>query len=209
MNGLLVTVDGPGGAGKSTTVRHLHDLLTAQGHEVHATTEPSHDLLGRTARDNSDTYSGHALACLVAADRYHHLTTDIRPHLDQGHIVLCDRYVASSYVLQRMDGVPLHFIETLNAAADTPGLAVILTADPTTTADRIAHRGTRHRFETGVTTSRTESDLYEDTIRRLTERGYPILAIDTTTTASDQVAAMIAQRVNQLATTDNPESTTP
>lgn len=69
----------------------------------------------------------HARACLVAADRYHCLATEIRSALAAGKIVLCDRYVASSYVLQHLDGVPIEFIEALNADANRPDLAVILT----------------------------------------------------------------------------------
>jgi dTMP kinase len=74
---------------------------------VHTTSEPSHGPLGTLARHGTDTYSGYVLACLVAADRYHHLATDIRPNLAAGRIVVCDRYVPSSYVLQLMDGVPI------------------------------------------------------------------------------------------------------
>jgi dTMP kinase len=126
--GVFVTVDGLGGAGKSTTVQHLRRYLAEQGHTVHATTEPSYKQLGTLARHGTDTYSGHALACLVSADRYHHLDAEIRPHLAAGRIVVCDRYVAS-YVLQRMDGVPIEFIEAINAAVDVPDLAVILTTE--------------------------------------------------------------------------------
>ena len=47
-----------------------------------------------------------ALACLVAGDRHHHLATEIRPPSCQaGAIVISDRYLPSSLVLQRMDGV--------------------------------------------------------------------------------------------------------
>lgn len=87
------------------------------------------------------------MACLVAADRYHHLITDIRPRLAAGAIVICDRYVASSYVLQRMDGVSLEFIDAINDGADVPDLAVILTAAPEVAADRIYRRGSYGRFE--------------------------------------------------------------
>jgi dTMP kinase len=103
---VFVTLDGMGRAGKSTTTRHLHQDLTAAGYTVHVTAQPSHDRFGEIARHSTDTYTGHALVCLLAADRYH-LATEIRPKLAAGRIVLCDRYVASSYVLRRMDAVPI------------------------------------------------------------------------------------------------------
>src|SRR5690606_40533710 len=85
----------------------------------------------------------HAPAWLIAADRYHHLATEIRPRVQQGEIVLCDRYVASSYVLQQMDGVPLPFIECLNGHSDRPDLAVMLLTDAAEAAARVAARGDR------------------------------------------------------------------
>ena len=48
--GLPVTLDGPGGAVKTTTARHLTDLLARHGHRVHATTQPSRGELGQIAR---------------------------------------------------------------------------------------------------------------------------------------------------------------
>lgn len=197
--GLFVTVDGPGGAGKTTAVAYLARYLSERGYPVHTTTEPSHSALGTIARHHTDTYTGHALACLVAADRYHHLTTEIRPNLAAGRIVICDRYVASSYVLQRMDGVPLPFIEAINADADRPNLAVILTVDPETTAARIAGRGAHTRFEAGIETSRIEADLYRDTVKRLAALGYPLLIIDTSDIEPPRVAAHIGARIASLA----------
>ncbi|GAA5175487.1 hypothetical protein GCM10023321_81640 [Pseudonocardia eucalypti] len=198
--GLFVTVDGPGGAGKTTTVAELHRQLSDVGYSVHATTEPSHHTLGVLARQHTDIYHGYALACLVAADRYHHLATEIRPALAAGRIVLCDRYVPSSYVLQHLDGVPTAFIATLNTATDTPDLAVLLTADPEHTTDRIARRGAHSRFEhSGLQGSQAETHLYRATTTRLRELGYPLHIFDTTDTPADQIAARIADRVVALA----------
>jgi dTMP kinase len=143
--GILVSLDGPSGVGKTTATRILREYLGRRGYQVHATTEPSHSALGETARHNTETYRGYTLACLVAADHYHHLETEVRPHLDAGFIVVCDRYVASSFVLQRMDGVPLPFVEAINSAADRPDLAVILQAPPNVTAARVAARGAHDR----------------------------------------------------------------
>lgn len=98
-----------------------------------------------------------------------------------------------------MDGVPVEFIEAINATADVPDLAVILTADPMIAARRIGQRGAHSRFETGITTSRTEADLYRDATARLAERGFPILVLDTTNAPTPQVTGMIARRIAQLA----------
>ncbi len=198
-SGIFVTIDGLGGAGKSDTTAGLRRHLTEQGYTVHATTEPSRRQLGHIARTSTDVYSGYALACLVAADRYDHLTTGIRPRLAAGEIVISGRYVASSYVLQRMDEVPIEFIETINEAADLPDLAVILTIAPEVAAERIHQRGSHSRFEAGLSTSRKEAELYKDAEQRLRQAGYPVLTLDTTHTDTDQVVSVIARRIVQLA----------
>src|SRR6185437_411501 len=103
--GLFVSIDGPGGSGKSTTVSLVCQQLTAMGLPVHATTEPSRTPLGNLIRAGTYTYQCMSLACLVAGDRHHHLAADIRPQLYANSIVISDRYLPSSLVLQRMDGL--------------------------------------------------------------------------------------------------------
>lgn len=197
--GFFVTLDGPGGSGKSTTARVLRQALIERSYRVYLTTQPSHEQLGTIARYRTDIYRGQALACLVAADRYHHLATHIRCNVDAGKVVICDRYVPSSYVLQRMDGVPVEFIEAINSAADVPDLAVILTADPEVTARRIEHRGAHSRFESGLETSRKETDLYRDAIDRLCEIGYPLLTLDTTEATPTATAEIIIEEITRRA----------
>src|SRR5487761_474614 len=102
--GMFVSIDGPSGAGKSTIVRHLAQMLVAAGECVHVTAEPSEGPIGRLCRELTDTVTGHALACLYAADRYHHIETEIRPLLAAGQTVISDRYVPSGLVMQRFDG---------------------------------------------------------------------------------------------------------
>ncbi|MGH3900235.1 MAG: dTMP kinase [Pseudonocardiaceae bacterium] len=115
--GTLITVDGPGGVGKSSAVTRAIELLTAAGLPVHGTRQPSRAELGELARHGTDTYHGMSLACLCAADRHHQLDTEIKPSLREGRIVLCDRYVASSLVLQGLDGVPSQIVWQLNHGA--------------------------------------------------------------------------------------------
>jgi dTMP kinase len=62
----------------------LHTELARSGLPVAATREPSDSALGKLARHGTDDYQGLVLACLVAADRYHHLEHDIRPAVHAG-----------------------------------------------------------------------------------------------------------------------------
>lgn len=94
--GVFVSVDGPSGAGKSTIVRHLAQMLVANGEDVHVTAEPSSGPIGALCRELTETVTGHALACLYAADRYHHVETEIRPHIEAGRTVISDRYIPSA-----------------------------------------------------------------------------------------------------------------
>ncbi|GGS84227.1 hypothetical protein GCM10010156_48520 [Planobispora rosea] len=198
MPGLFVTLDGPGGAGKSTLTRLLGERLAAAGHPVHITRQPSDGPLGTLARHQTATYSGTALACLVAADRYHHLDTEIGPALTTGAVVVCDRYVAASYVLQTRDGVPLDYLRHLNARATRPDLAVLVTADPRLLEERLTTRGAHSRFEhTG--SSAIEARLYEETAAVLIEDGFPPYhRIDTGTVAPEVAAAAIIDRISRL-----------
>ncbi|MFD4248262.1 dTMP kinase [Amycolatopsis thermoflava] len=196
--GLFVAIDGPAGTGKTTLTHALAERLTRAGYDVHATTQPSRAQLGEIARHGTDTYRGYELACLVAADRYHQLRTEIRPQLQAGRIVLCDRYVASSYVLQTIDNVPPAFIHTLNAAADRPDLTIILTADPTVAATRIHRRGAHNRFHIDITSSRTEATLYRDAATYLTAHGQAVLTLDTTHTSTDKLVEVITRKLTPM-----------
>ena len=138
--GMFISIDGPSGAGKSTIVRHLAQMLVAVGENVHLTAEPSNGPIGVLCRELTESLTGHALACLYAADRYHHLHTEIRPHMESGQTVISDRYIPSALVMQRFDGTYPAFLWQINAEADRPDLTVILEADPEVIAERLAAR---------------------------------------------------------------------
>ncbi|MFE3205569.1 dTMP kinase [Embleya sp. NPDC059237] len=190
--GYFLTVDGPGGVGKSTTVTAITHRLRETGHTVHPTTEPSGNALGIATRRLAQEVRGTALALLVAADRHHHLDTEIRPHLAAGHTVVCDRYLASSLVLQRLDGVPGDFIRAINTGITRPDLAVVLTAPAPTITRRLHTRGSHHRFENDPDNVARELDLYEQAITILRDMAIPVLRLDTDTFTPESAATTIA-----------------
>jgi dTMP kinase len=146
-----------------------------------------------------------ALACLVAGDRHHHLTAEIHPALAAGQVVICDRYLPSSLVLQRMDGIGWDVIRQLNNGADQPGLAVILNAAPEVIAARLNARGGHSRFERQPGSSHTESRLYHDTAGRLAQEGWPVCIVDVTMRTAREAAMIINERVLALHAAQPPE----
>jgi dTMP kinase len=193
--GLFVSVDGPSGAGKSTIVHHLAQLLVASGEEVHVTAEPSEGPIGRLCRELTETVTGHALACLYAADRYHHLETEVRPNTEAGRTVISDRYIPSGLVMQRFDGIDPAFLWSLNAEADRPDLAVILEVDPEVISRRLAERGPHNRFQLSPGSSHAEVYFCRQATDRLIQAGFDVLRVDCNQKHPEQSAGLIRDRL--------------
>lgn len=199
MPGRLVTIDGPGGAGKSTLACLVVDRLNTAGIGAMATTEPSTGPAGQLARHHTATFHGYALACLVAADRYHHLETEVRPALAAGRVVVCDRYVPSSHVLQVLDGVEPDFVTRINAHAPPPDLAVVLTCDEDELHRRLAVRGSHGRFEDNPELSPAEVRLYRDVAARLAGAGIATLVLDSAKHDTAFLATRVVEALQALA----------
>lgn len=194
-NGRFVTIDGPGGVGKSVVTEAVVDLLQVPSIEVCQTREPSDTVLGNLARQGTDTYEGMAFACLIAADRYHHVETEIRPALARGATVVCDRYVASSLVLQTLDGVSRDVVWELNRHADLPDLAVILNARAAVIEKRLATRGPHSRYERQPGVTERECGLFRETARFLRAAGVRVLTVDADVDEPYDVAREIVEAI--------------
>ncbi|WP_433602581.1 dTMP kinase [Nocardia sp. CA-135953] len=194
-SGLLVTVDGAGGVGKSSTVQETAAYLRKIGVSVYATRQPSDNAVGSYIRAQADSYWGMALACLVAGDRHHQQATEIIPELDAGRVVLCDRYLPSSLVLQVLDGVAPDTVWALNAGVRFPDLAVLLRAAPEIIRHRLQKRGQYSRFETDPESSVRELELFEAVAEDLREKGWPIHLIDCTDLRPHETARVLANLI--------------
>jgi dTMP kinase len=193
--GVFVSVDGPSGAGKSTIVSHLAQMLVASGEDVHVTAEPSKGPIGGLCRELTETVTGHALACLYAADRYHHVETEVRPHIEQGRTVISDRFIPSGLVMQRFDGIDPTFLWQLNAEVERPDLAVILEADPEVISERLNERGAHNRFQLSPGSSHAEVHFYRQATERLVQAGFDVLRVDCNQRPPEQVAGLIRDRL--------------
>ncbi|MCM3667128.1 dTMP kinase [Mesobacillus subterraneus] len=104
-NGIFITIEGPDGSGKTTIIQMLAENLEREGFEVIATREPGGIEIAEQIRkvildpDNTEMDS-RTEALLYAAARRQHLAEKVRPALEKGKIILCDRFVDSSLAYQ-------------------------------------------------------------------------------------------------------------
>lgn len=117
--GILISLEGIDGSGKSSLASGLSSLLRARGEVVVLTREPGGTPLGKTLygllQDNRSDFSPEAEYLLFAADRAQHMQTLIKPALANGAIVISDRMADSSLAYQGYGrGLDKKMIETVN-----------------------------------------------------------------------------------------------
>lgn len=155
--GRFITLEGGEGTGKSTQARILAARLRAEGRAVAQTREPGGSpgaevIRGLVVSGEAERWSPVTEALLMFAARSDHLERTIRPALETGTWVLCDRFADSSRVYQGAGGgVPTAFIEAMDAAvvgSDQPDLTLIFDLPVEVGLARALGRGSaEQRFE--------------------------------------------------------------
>ena len=118
-NGMFIVVEGGDGAGKSTQCARLAEWLTAQGYHVRTTFEPGDTELGAQVREivlhSHMPISPRAETLLYAVDKAQHVAEVVKPALEAGMVVVCDRYIDSTIAYQGA-GRALHLEEVSHIA---------------------------------------------------------------------------------------------
>ena len=148
MRGLLITVEGVEGSGKTTHCKRLGQWLGARGLEVVLTSEPDGTPLGSAIRGlfEQDSMPPTPLTqtFLFMAARQQHVAQVIRPALARGAVVVSDRYADATLAYQGFGGgMELETIRDLNALATggvMPDLTILLDLDPAEGIRRISDR---------------------------------------------------------------------
>jgi len=128
--GLLVCIEGLDKSGKTTHSRLLVKDLNEMGYDAVYTREPSLGEVGRLIRKiilHGRRRAPPVLeAVLFAADRFDHVEKEIKPALEEGKIVVSDRYLYSSLAYQGASGLDLDWIMEINRFALPPDLAIYI-----------------------------------------------------------------------------------
>lgn len=173
---MFVSFEGLDGCGKTTQARLLAETLAAEGVDVVSTREPGGTPLGEEIRRlvlHGDHVAAWAEAALYTAARAQHVAEVIRPALERGATVVCDRYLDSSVAYQGAGRqLGMDAVLELNLAAVEgllPERTFLVEIDAATAAERVGDRPDRIEQDLGALWARVE-DAYRQLAARFPER---------------------------------------
>ena len=178
--GKFITFEGPEGSGKSTHIKRLALFLKQQGVAIVTTREPGGTALGEKVRSliqhsaADEVPVDRAELLLFLASRAQHVDELIRPALESGHWVLCDRFYDSTMAYQGYGrGFDLDELKVLNDFAINrlkPDLTLLIDVSPETSRSRLKSR----HSNTSSSPDRIEAE--QDDFHRRLRNGFLQLA---------------------------------
>ncbi|GFN35716.1 dTMP kinase [Tepidimicrobium xylanilyticum] len=145
LKGIFISLEGPDGSGKSTTIKLIADYLKERNLDFICTREPGGTQIGERIRDiildsSNKNMAFETEALLYAASRGQHVHEKILPALKKGQIVLCERFILSSLAYQGIGrGLGIEEVRIINDFAIKgirPDLTLFFHVDPATTLER-------------------------------------------------------------------------
>ena len=204
MVGKFITLEGPDGSGKSTIINLISDYMKQKGIEFTVTREPGGTLIGEEIRDiiidNKNTNMGaETEALLFAAARGQHIHEKIIPALNDGKIVISDRFLLSSLAYQGVGrdlGIErVKMINDFGLRGIYPDLILFFHVDPEVTLERKTDVMGGDRLEQeGVEFHKKVYQGYMDLLKK-----YPknVIIIDATKTV-DEVFSQSIHEIEKL-----------
>ncbi|NVK38232.1 MAG: dTMP kinase [Gammaproteobacteria bacterium] len=154
MKGRFITIEGIEGVGKTTNIQFIQDWLTTNKIEFISTREPGGTELGEQLRNlllHGGHVSNNAELLMMFAARAQHLDEVIKPAIESGKWVICDRFTDSTYAYQgggrQMDVATISQLEALVHGAFQPHMTLLLDAPVEIGRARAAKRGAADRIE--------------------------------------------------------------
>ena len=153
---MFITIEGGEGGGKSTNLAYIEKYLKDQGKDVVVTREPGGTELGEKLRfilldPGNEGMDERAELLLMFAARAHHIAKVIKPALEAGKTVLCDRFTDATYAYQGGGrGLPFEDIALLEKWVQgdlKPDLTILLDLDIEIGLFRANERSDQDRFE--------------------------------------------------------------
>ena len=151
--GIFICIEGLDGSGKTTHAHRLVRNLQKKELEAIYTTEPSRGELGKFIR--SSVLEGEKRVprvletVLFAVDRVEHLEKMVKPALQQGKIVVSDRYIYSSLAYQGSAGLDVNWIKEINSFVLPADIAIYIDVPPEVVVKRIKRKkSVMERLET-------------------------------------------------------------
>lgn len=200
--GLFITFEGADGCGKTTQLNLLSEYLKKNGREVLITREPGGKGLGEKIREILLNYDGevssNSEAFLFLADRAQNIDKIVKPAVDEGKIVLCDRHTDSTLAYQGYGrGVDLNQLKMLNNLATSgfkPDLTLVFDIDVETSMSRVGKE--KDRMESaGVEFHQKVRDGYLEISKEEPDRVKVINSKDTIENIFEQVKTVYEQKI--------------
>lgn len=174
MKGLFITIEGPDGSGKSTQIKKLAQFLQSEGLPFIQTREPGGTIISDAIRQIilNPEYEGlkdETEILLYAASRAQHVREKIKPALEKGHIVLCDRFVDASIAYQgyglEQSITDIRKINDFAVQGLTPDRTYLIDIDPFLARQRMTKR-LHSEYSSGLDRIEQRHLAYHERVRK-------------------------------------------
>lgn len=200
--GLFITFEGPDGSGKTTQIERLKTFIQSKGYDAILTREPGGTLISEKLREivldkNYMEMDYMTEALLYAAARAQHVAQVIKPALESGRTVICDRFMDSSIVYQgygRKLGDCVRIINEFAVRGCFPDITFLLKLDPEIGKGRIKVDAQDRLELEKLDYHREVFQAYEELERRYPER---IIGIDAGRSI-DEISDEIQEQIERL-----------